>query len=387
MRFVHIADLHLGKRVHEFAMIEDQRIMLTSVLDLCRRERPHAVVVAGDIYDKSIPSLEAMSLLERFLFELSDLSIQVMIIAGNHDSGERLAFGDRFFRTHKLHLTGVFSGQVDRLELTDGEGPVTFHLLPFVRPGDVRPYFQDQEIRTVSEALEAALSTVVRGPGRQVLVAHQFVTCGDQSPLRSDSEVLQVGTLDQVDASLFEGFDYVALGHLHGMQQLGQRPVYYAGSPLAYSFSEVGQAKGCLLVDLAGDGKVTVQQRPLAARHAMRRVRGKMEDLLAQGRFLEAEDDPARLDYLELTLTDQGPVTDPMNRLRSLYPHIMHLRFERQGEEEGRQDALLDGEDLRSMSLPDLFARFFQDQTGRQLTDAQRAIVKEAAAQAEEASL
>ncbi|HZK41841.1 MAG TPA: exonuclease SbcCD subunit D [Clostridia bacterium] len=384
MRFIHVADLHLGKRVHEYSMIEDQRIMLASLLDLCREERPDALLMAGDIYDKSIPSLEAMRLLEDFLLELSALDLQVMIIAGNHDSGERLAFGGPFFKAHKLHLAGVFSGRLDRVDLMGREGPVSFHLLPFVRPADVRPYFPDQEISSVSQAVSAALSTMEPGPGRQVLMAHQFVTCRGQTPLRSDSEVLQIGSLDQMDASVFQAFDYVALGHLHRMQQLGQGPLYYSGSPLAYSFSEIGQTKGALLVDLAGDGRATVRQVPLKARHAMRRIQGKLDVLLEEGRQLEVREDPARLDYLEIILTDQEPVTDPMNRLKSLYPQLMRLRFERDFLEDDRQDAMLDGEDLRSMSLLDLFSDFFLSQTGRPLTDRQRAIVKEAADRAQE---
>jgi exonuclease SbcD len=215
-------------------------------------------------------------------------------------------------------------------------------------------------------------------------MAHQFVTCGGQAPLRSDSEVLQIGSLDQMDASLFQAFDYVALGHLHRMQQLGQGPLYYSGSPLAYSFSEIGQTKGALLVDLAGDGRVTVRQVPLKARHAMRRIQGKLEALLEEGRDLEIRKDPARLDYLEVILTDQEPVTDPMNRLKSLFPHLMRLRFERDFLEDDRQDALLDGEDLRSMSLLELFSDFFLAQTGRPMTGRQRAIVKEAADRAQE---
>ncbi len=382
MRFIHLADLHLGKRVHEYPLIEDQREVLASILELCNQEKPQALVAAGDIYDKSIPSLEAMGLLETFFLEMAALDIPVLVIAGNHDSGERLAFGGLFFKTHKLHVSGVFKGKVDRLVLEGPEGPVTFHLLPYIRPSEIRPFFPDRELTSVSDAVAAALSTVKRGPGRQVLVAHQFVTAGMTAPLRSDSEILQVGTADEIDESIFSGFDYVALGHLHGMQQVGEGPVYYAGSPLAYSFSEVGQSKGALIVDLPAAGPATVRQVPLATRRAMRRIRGSLAGLLAEGRDLEAADDPSRFDYLEVTLTDQGPVTDPMNRLKSFYPNTMRLVFERELGADGPGDALLDQEDLRSLSLSQLFARFYRKQRGRELTGRLLEIVEEVAAEA-----
>ncbi len=383
MRFIHLADLHLGKRLHEYPLIEDQRALLDSVLELCRREKAQALVVAGDIYDKSIPSLEAIELLETFFVKISALDIHLLVIAGNHDSGERLAFGDLFFKSHKLHLSGVFKGRIDPLTLEGPEGPVSFYLLPYVRPSEVRPFFPDRELASVSDAVAAVLSTLDRGPGRQVLVSHQFVRARTSAPLRSDSEILQVGTADEIDESVYAGFDYVALGHLHGMQRVGSGPLYYAGSPLAYSFSEVGQTKGALVVDLPADGPPVVRQEALAVRHALRRIRGTLDELLAVGRGLEKAADPSRFDYLEVTLTDQGPVTDPMNRLKVFYPHVMRLVFERDLEGEGRPDALLDQEDLRSLSLADLFARFYQLQTGRELTGHLLDIVEEVAAEAE----
>jgi exonuclease SbcD len=382
MRFIHLADLHLGKRVHEFSLIEDQKHMLESVLDLCRTSRADALVIAGDVYDRTIPSLEAIRLLETFLIGLTDQGCQVLMVAGNHDSGERLAFGRSFLSSQGVHVAGVFEGQVEQANFETAAGPVTFHLLPFIRQADVRRFFPDREINSVEEAVQAALSTVRRGPGWNILVAHQFVTVRGARPLRSDSEVLQVGLADEIDASLFGSFDYTALGHLHGRQTVGRGSVHYAGSPLAYSFSEVGQEKGALVVDLTPEKEIRIRQQPLACLHAMRRIRGSMEELLAEGNQLLAGDDPARLDYLELTLTDPGVVTDPLNRLRAVYPNVMRLLFDR--KETGEvQDTLIEDSDFRSLGFLELFSRFFQEQTGRPLTPDQERIARKAAAKAQ----
>lgn len=382
MRFIHMADLHLGKRVHGFPLIDDQRVMLDSVVALCRDENVQALLVAGDVFDKAIPSLEAIRLFEDFLVELSRTGISILLVAGNHDSGDRLAFGNRFFASHGIHVAGSFSGKLDKLVMEDEQGPVSFHLMPFIRPGEVRRYFPDRELRSAADGVAAVLSTADRGPGRHVLVAHQFVTARGQAPLRSDSEILQVGLADEIDASIFSGYDYVALGHLHGCQQVGRGPLHYAGSPLAYSFSEAGQTKGALLVDLPSGGDPWIRQRPLARLHAMRRLRGSLEELLALGREAERKNDPARFDYLELTLTDQGAVADPMNRLKTVYPHVMRLLFDRNsGDQE--EDTLIDGDDFRSMSLAQLFGEFFSFQTGRPLTDYQRRLVEQVAAKTE----
>ncbi|NLB50305.1 MAG: exonuclease SbcCD subunit D [Clostridiaceae bacterium] len=378
MKFIHLADLHLGKRVHEISLIRDQEVMLQSIRDLCAKEKPEALLIAGDVFDKAIPSLEAVRLLETFLEDLSRTGLTVFLVAGNHDSGERLAFGSAFFGSHGIHVAGVYEGRVERFVLQDSQGPVTLHLLPFIRLSDVRKFFPDRELESVEAGVAAVLSSIERGPGRHVLVAHQFVTARGMEPLRSDSEILQVGLADEIDASVFAGFDYVALGHLHRRQQVGPGPVHYAGSPLAYSFSEAGQVKGALLVDLPQGGDARVSQLPLAPLHSMRRVRGKIEELIGQGHELEEQGDPARLDYLEVTLTDEGAVTDPMNRLKTVYPNIMRLLFDR-GLEEIGEDALIDQDSFQTMDLADLFSRFFLEQAGRPLTESQLAVVQEVA--------
>ncbi len=356
--------------------------MLDAVLSLCEEERPDALVIAGDVYDKTIPSIEAITLLENFLVRVSKLDIAVLLIAGNHDSGERLSFGGSFFKAHGLHVAGNFKGTEYKVILEDEEGLVHFHLLPFIRPSDVRGYFPD--IESVSDAVASALSTIDKSSGRHVLIAHQFVTAFGQDPLRSDSEVLQVGTVDAIDASIFDGFDYVALGHLHGRQKVGTGPIHYAGSPLYYSFSEVNQIKGALLVELTKDAPL-IRQLPLQGRHGMRRIKGTMEALIEEGRSLEQRDCPSRLDYLEVTLTDEGPVADPMNRLKAVYPNTMHLLFQRGTLADDDRDTLLDEEDLANMQADELFVKFYKLQTKQELTDYQREIVKKVTAMSQEA--
>ncbi len=382
MRFIHMADLHLGKRVHSFSLIEDQGIMLESVIGLCRKEEPDALLISGDVFDKAVPSIEAIRLFETFLVDLSRTGTRLLIVAGNHDSGDRLSFGNTFFASHGIHVAGTFMGKLEKLVMTDQEGPVTFHLMPFIRLGDIRRFFPDRELNSTADGVAAVLSTAGRGPGRHVLLAHQFVRARDHEPLRSDSEILQVGLADEIDAAVFAGFDYVALGHLHRRQQIGPGPLHYAGSPLAYSFSEAGQTKGALLVDLPLNGEPVIRQLPLAQRHAMRRLRGPIGELIADGRELEQRNDPARLDYLEITLTDEGAVADPMNRLKTVYPHVMRLLFDRDGLDEPK-DALIGRDDFRSMSLAQLFAEFYRTQIGRPLTAGQKQLVEEVAAKAE----
>ncbi len=387
MRFLHVSDLHLGKRVHEYPMLEDQRVMLDSLVDVCERETPRAVVIAGDVYDRAVPSVEAIDLFEHFLIRLSRLSLPVMIVAGNHDSGERLSFGKSFLEKHRIHIAGVFDGTVPRVQVHGEAGDtVVFHLLPFIRAGMVRRFFPEREIKTVEEAVGAALSTVRRGPGRHVIVAHQFVVARGCEPLRSDSEILQVGAADEVDAALFASFDYAALGHLHGMQPVGGGSVFYAGSPLPYSFSEVGQTKGALLVDLSPDGSLSVRREPLRQLRAMRRVRGTLAELLEEGRKAVQREDRSLRDYLEVTLIDRGPVADPLSRLRDFYPHVMRLLFDRGEIAVPEEEALLSRADLAKKSPADLFSAFFARQLNRPLTEEQLCIVRDVAAEAEDAA-
>ena len=252
MKLMHLSDLHLGKRVNEFSLLEDQQYILNEILQMADRERPDGVIIAGDVYDKAVPPAEAVSLLDRFLVELARRSLQVFVISGNHDSPERMAFGGRLMEGSGLHMAPVYRGQVDPIPLEDAYGPVNLYLLPFVKPAQVRRFFPDREIATYTQALEAAISAMDLDPRvRNVLVTHQFVTGAE----RCDSEELSVGGSDNVDVSVFAPFDYVALGHIHGPQCVGRETVRYCGTPLKYSFSEARHRKSVTLVELAPRGR------------------------------------------------------------------------------------------------------------------------------------
>ena len=244
MKFIHLSDLHLGKRVNEFSMLEDQQYILTEILHIIDTEKPDGVLIAGDVYDKSVPSAEAVALLDDFLVRMSKRSLRIFLISGNHDSPERMAFGGRLMESSGVYLAPVYDGKVTPITLIDEYGPVKVYLLPFVKPAHVRRCFPEQEISTYTDALCVAIEAMNVDPvERNVLVTHQFVT----GATRCDSEELSVGGTDNVDVSVFESFDYVALGHIHGPQQVSRETVRYCGTPLKYSFSEAGHEKLSLI--------------------------------------------------------------------------------------------------------------------------------------------
>ena len=302
MKFIHLSDLHLGKRVNEFSMLEDQRCILAEILRIIDEERPDGVLIAGDVYDKSVPSAEAVALLDDFLVRLAKRDLQIFLISGNHDSPERMAFGGRLMEGSGVHLAPVYDGRVSPITLTDGHGPVKVYLLPFVKPAHVRRCFPEREISTYTEALSAAIEAMgVDQAERNVLVTHQFVT----GAARCDSEEVTVGGTDNVDASVFAPFDYVALGHLHGPQTVGRETVRYCGTPLKYSFSEAGQQKSVTVVELGPKGTVTVGTVPLTPLRDLAELRGTYEELIFRGFY---EGTSYQKDYVHITLTDEEDI-------------------------------------------------------------------------------
>ena len=256
VRFLHLADLHIGKRLNEFNLIEDQTYILDQIVEIAQAEQVGGVLIAGDVYDKSQPSIEAVELLDDFLTRLTSLGLSVCMISGNHDSPERLSFGSRMLEKTNLYVAGGFDGQLKKIRLADTHGPLNVYLLPFLKPPQIRPFFQGK-IETYDQAIQAVLRTGALDKNeRNILIAHQFVVSGDILPERSDSETMIVGGLDAVDASLFTDFDYVALGHLHRPQRIGLETIRYGGSPLKYSFSEARQDKQVTLIDLGPKGQI-----------------------------------------------------------------------------------------------------------------------------------
>ena len=322
MKFLHLADLHLGKRVNGFSMLEDQAHILRQILAILDDEQPDGVLIAGDVYDKSVPSVEAVELLDGFLTELRARGVPVLLISGNHDSPERLAFGGRVMDSCGIHISPVYDGALAPVTLHDEFGPVHVWLLPFVKPAHVRRWFPDADIESYTDAVAEAVAHMdIDTAARNVLVTHQFVTGGT----RSGSEELSVGGTDNVDSGIFAPFDYVALGHLHGAQHIGRETIRYAGSPLKYSFSEARQHKSVTVVTLGEKGDVQVCTVALTPLRELREIRGSYDELTARSFY---EHTTYRSDYLHLILTDEQDVFDAMSRLRTIYPHLMTLDYD-----------------------------------------------------------
>lgn len=322
MKFLHLADLHLGKRVNGFSMLEDQAHILRQILAILDDEQPDGVLIAGDVYDKSVPSVEAVELLDDFLTELRARGVPVLLISGNHDSPERLAFGGRVMDSCGIHISPVYDGALAPVTLQDAFGPVHIWLLPFVKPAHVRRWFPDADIESYTDAMvEAVAHMDIDTAARNVLVTHQFVTGGT----RSGSEELSVGGTDNVDSGVFAPFDYVALGHLHGAQHIGRETIRYAGSPLKYSFSEARQHKSVTVVTLGEKGDVQVRTVALTPLRELREIRGSYDELTARSFY---EHTTYRSDYLHLILTDEQDVFDAISRLRTIYPYLMTLDYD-----------------------------------------------------------
>lgn len=362
MKFFHLSDLHIGKRLHEQPLTADQRHILSQILQLCADEKPDAVIIAGDIYDKTVPSAEAVEIFDDFLTGTAALRIPVLIISGNHDSPERLHYGSRLLAASGVYLEGTFSGAPKVITLEDEYGPVDFYLLPFVRGST----FADPEIRTEQDAVAASLAAAnLKRDRRNVLISHQFVT----GSIRSDSETVSVGGSDNVDAALFEEFDYAALGHLHLPQWVGKETVRYCGSPLKYSFSECSSEKSLTVVQLFEKGRVEVSAKPLVPLHDMRVIRGPIDQLTSPEVIRTADPE----DYIKAVLTDEDEIASPLERLRDCYPNLLKLEFDnRRTRAAGVGDTAVS----ETRPLDELFADFYEIQQGRPLDESGKKLVK-----------
>ena len=364
MKLMHLSDLHLGKRVNGFSMIADQRHMLEQILDLTAEEKPDAALLCGDIYDKTVPSAEAVELFDEFLSRLAGCC-PVYLISGNHDSAERLAFGGRLMEKAGVYLSPVYDGTVTTVQQQDEFGTVCFHLLPFLKPAQVRRFYPEEAIGTYTDAVRAALSAIDPEDGnRHVLLAHQFVTGSE----RCESEELSIGGSDNVDAEVFAGYDYVALGHLHGAQRAGGEHIRYCGTMLKYSFSEAGHRKSVTFVELREKGSLTISTRELKPLRDMKEIRGTYDELMSRS-YYYGTDLPDS--YLHITLTDEEDVPEAVGRLRTVYPYIMKLTYDNQ-RTRARQNPL-ELEAMPETSPLELFGLLYEKQNNASLGDDQRA--------------
>lgn len=368
MKFLHLADLHLGKRYNEFSLIGDQKYILDEIVGIFDAERCDGVIIAGDIYDKSVPSAEAVELFDGFLNALAERGAQVFAISGNHDSAERIAFGSRLMSLGGVHFSPVYSGTVEPVRLRDKYGVVNVYMLPFIKPATVRRFFGGQTIENYNDAVKAAVNAMnVDTRERNVLVAHQFVTGASHS----GSEEFVVGDLGNVDAEIFAPFDYTALGHVHGAQNVGSSAVRYSGTPLKYSLSEAKNEKSVTVVELGPKGDLNVRTVALKPLRDVVEIRGTYEELTKRsfygGTTLTG-------DLVHVVLTDEEEVPDALGKLRLIYPDIASLRYDNARTQESSQVGQLEAVSARSPI--ELFSALFEAQNNKPMSSEQRELAE-----------
>jgi len=362
MKFFHLSDLHLGKRVNEFSMLEDQRDILQKIVVLAKKNKPDAVLIAGDVYDKSMPIVEAVQLLDRFLVWLNELGITVFIVSGNHDNAERVAFGAELLKNSSVHIVQSYNGKIAPVTLSDGYGDINIWMLPYLKPSLIRRHFPDRDVNTYSDAISAALSNAnLDISARNVLIAHQFVT----GAITSESEEISVGGSENVDGSVFDGFDYVALGHIHRPQQICRETIRYSGTPLKYSFSEASHTKSVTVVDMDGKGEIKITELPLAPLRDMREVRGTYNEIMNRNSYRGTNTD----DYIHIVLTDEQDEPDAISKLRNVYPNLMRLEYDNKRTQAASSFETVASTEKKTPSQ--LFGELFEMQNGQPMSEDQ----------------
>lgn len=368
MKFIHLSDLHLGKRVNEFSMIEDQEYILTKIINVIDEEEPDGVLIAGDVYDRTIPSEDAMKLWDNFLIKLAKRKVPVYAISGNHDSAVRFADHSKLVETTGIHLAPVFNGEVEMVSVEDKDGKVNIYMLPFVKPVVVRQFFPEEEIKDYTDACRVVVEHMnVNEKERNILIAHQFVT----GAARCESEEVVVGGLDNVDVSVFDVFDYVALGHIHGKQSIGRETVRYCGTPLKYSFSEKDHQKSVSVVEIGKKGEVVIREIPLVPKHDLREIKGTYEELTCKKNYDGTPVD----DYIHAVLTDEDDIPDAMGKLQIIYPNLMKLSYDNKRTRENRK--IEDIQDIEKKSELELFEEFYEMQNNQEMSEEQRAFASD----------
>lgn len=369
MKFLHLSDLHLGKRVNEFSMLEDQAYILESILNIIDDTHPDCVIIAGDVYDKSVPSSEAITLFDDFLVALSNRALQVFIISGNHDSPERLSFASRLIDRSGIHIAPVYNGNVTPIALNDDFGTVSVYMLPFVKPVHVRRFFEEENIETYSDAMKVAIEKMAPNYNeRNILITHQFVTGAS----RSESEEISVGGTDNVDASVLDGFDYVALGHLHKPQNCGNERIRYCGTPLKYSFSESRDHKSVTIIDIKEKDNISIDTVPLLPLHDMREIKGSYDELMSKSFY---ENTTYCTDYMHITLTDELDVPDALGKLRTVYRNLMRLDYDNTRTRCNRE--IIVESNIEAQSPKELFSSFFYIQNNQELSEEQEKLLSD----------
>ena len=368
MKFIHISDLHLGKRVNEFSMLEDQEFILTKIINIIDEQRPDGIFIAGDVYDKSVPSAEAVELFDDFLFRLSTRNLKVFVISGNHDSAERIAFGGRLMDKSGIYMSPVYNGEVKPITLTDAFGEIKVYMLPFIKPSNVKRFFPEKEINSYNDAVKTVVDAMDKDESkRNILITHQFVT----GAVRTESEDISVGGTDNVDASVFGGFDYVALGHIHRSQKCGGGEyIRYSGTPLKYSFSEANDKKSVTIVELKSKGDISLDFIELTPMRDIVEIKGSYEELTLKSFW---ENTSYNENYMHVTLTDEEDIPDVLTKLRVIYKNIMKLDYDNKRTRSANE---INGAEKVDKKTPyQHFSDFYELQNGAPLSDEQATFI------------
>ena len=368
MKLIHLSDLHIGKRLNEISLIEDQEYILLQILQMIDNEHADAVLIAGDVYDKSVPSAEAVTLFDDFLCRLAKRKIPILIISGNHDSPERLAFGNRLLELGGIHISPVYDGTIQSITLSDQYGEANFWMLPFIKPSHVKRFYPDETIENYTDACQVAIEKMGIDPAkRNILLTHQFVTGASTC----ESEELSVGGSDNVNASVFADFDYVALGHIHGPQNIGSNRIRYCGPPLKYSFSECTHQKSVTVVNLGPKGELELQLCPLVPKHDLQQLRGTFAELTEKSFYTGIAAD----DYLHIILTDEEDIPEAIGKLRVIYPNLLKLSYD---NTRTRVNQIIDGAvDVKRKNPLELFQELYELQNNQPMSEEQQTFTQE----------
>ena len=372
MKLMHLSDLHLGKLVLEQSMIDDQKYILNQIIDIVKKEQVDIVLIAGDVYDKSIPTIEAVNLFSDFLTRLYKLKVLVFVISGNHDSKDRLSFGNELFVDNGIYIEGIFNGNLRCETINDKDGKLNIYMLPFIKPVEIKRFYPDEIIDTYEDAIKCILKhSSINKAERNIIMVHQFVTSLGEDVIRSDSESISLGGIDNIDVTLFKDFDYVAMGHIHGPQKVGRETARYSGSPLKYSFSEVNQKKSVCIIEFNSKEDINISKIPLIPIRDMRVIKGPFDKLISK-EIVNLEN---KNDYLDVVLTDDDYIINAIGKLRKFYPNILKLEYENKISSNEVSDNI--DIDKSNMSPIDLFSEFYKMQNGIELPAKKRKIIEE----------
>lgn len=374
MKILHLADLHFGKILQEQSLIEDQEYILKEIINIIKEKEIKALLISGDIYDRSVPPTEAVNLLDNFLkILIKDLKIKVFIISGNHDSKDRLGFGNKIFEDEGLYIESKYNGRLKKVKLEDEYGPLNIYMLPFIKPVEVKKFFEDDLENNYDLAINKIIEKEeIDKSERNIIMVHQFVTAGNVKPERTESEVLSLGGIENVDVSNFKSFDYVAIGHVHRPQKIGRDTARYAGTILKYSFSEINHNKSIPIIDIKEKGNITINLLPLKPLRDMREIKGPIEELIREENYKEGNLE----DYIKAIITNEEPVYDAIGKIKKIYPNTLKLEIQNSKTINSNTEQNINLEEVKKKSELELFSDFYKLQNNLDLNEKQKEIVK-----------